>query len=271
MSERYELIAAEKADFEVTMMCGLLEVSRSGFYEWTDRPVSAAARRREELTAMITQVFERSGRTYGYRRVHAELARAGVPVDDELVRRLMRAEGLTPVQVRRRRGLTVADKAAGPIPDLVDRDFTAAEPGQKMVGDITQVDTGEGPLFLASVIDCFSKTVLGWSIDERYPAGLVCAALDMAGGRIPLPAAAVFHSDLGSTRRTSSRWLWINTGCGSSPENTGPVRPRRRVCLCCRGGPLADGQLRRSQHRCHTARLGVVARKAFTRTRRRPG
>ena len=198
MSERYELIAAEKADFEVTMMCRLLEVSRSGFYEWADRPASASARRREELTAMIAEVFGRSGRTYGYRRVHAELARAGVPVDDELVRRLMRAEGLTPVQVRRRHGLTVADRAAGPVPDLVGRDFTAAEPGQKMVGDITQLDTGEGPLFLASVIDCFSKTVLGWSIDERYPAGLVCAALDMAAGRIPLPAGAVFHSDRGS-------------------------------------------------------------------------
>lgn len=161
---------------------------------------------------MISEVFERSGRTYGYRRVHAELARSGVPVDDELVRQLMRAEGLTPVQVRRRRGLTVADKAAGPVPDLVGRNFTAAEPGQKMVGDITQVDTGEGPLFLASVIDCFSKTVLGWSLDERYPAGLVCAALDMAAGRIPLPDGAVFSFRPGQPAqvvrvRAGSGWI----------------------------------------------------------------
>ena len=161
MSERYELIAAEKAEFEVTMMCELLDVSRSGFYEWYGRAPSAAQRRRAELTEMIRFVFASSGRTYGYRRVHAELVRSGVAVDDELVRRLMVAAGLVPVQVKRRRGLTVADKAAGPIPDLVGRDFTAAAPGAKMVGDITQIDTGEGPLYLASVIDCYSKSVLG--------------------------------------------------------------------------------------------------------------
>ena len=93
---------------------------------------------------MIESVFVASGRTYGYRRVHAELVRGGVEVDDELVRRLMGGARLRPVQVKRRRGLTVADQAARPIPDLVGRDFTAAVPGAKMVGDITQIDTGEG-------------------------------------------------------------------------------------------------------------------------------
>jgi putative transposase len=198
VSERYQLIAAEKADFDVTMMCRLLDVSRSGFYEWADRSPSAAARRRKELTELIQFVFEESGRTYGYRRVHAELRRASVDVDDELVRQLMRRAGLVPVQVKRRRGLTVADRAAGPIPDLVGRDFTAAAPGQKMVGDITQIDTDEGAVFLATTIDCFSKSVLGWAVDERYPAELVCAAFRMAAGRIRLPEDAVFHSDRGS-------------------------------------------------------------------------
>jgi putative transposase len=145
--------------------------------------------------------FERSGRTYGYRRVHAELARQGVRVDDETVRTIMRERGLVPVQVRRRRGLTVAGRHAGPIPDLVGRDLTAQAPGVKMVGDITQVDTGEGPLYVATVIDCYSKAVLGWALDERYPAGLVCSALDMAALRIDLPAGAVFHSDRGSQPR----------------------------------------------------------------------
>jgi transposase InsO family protein len=198
VSERYGLVAAEKAGFDVSMMCRLLDVSRSGFYEWLDRPLSAAARRREELTELIRGVFEDSGGTYGYRRVHAELRRAGVDVDDELVRRLMRRAGLVPVQVKRRRGLTVADRAAGPIPDLVGRDFTAAAPGEKMVGDITQIDTDEGALFLATTIDCYSKSVLGWAVDERYPAALVCSAFRMAVARIRLPAGAVFHSDRGS-------------------------------------------------------------------------
>ncbi|QOC92262.1 IS3 family transposase [Micromonospora craniellae] len=169
-----------------------------GFYEWLDRPPSAGERRRVELTAMIEAVFIGSGRTYGYRRVHAELVRGGVEVDDDLVRRLMGAKGLVPVQVKRRRGLTVPDRAAGPIPDLVGRDFTATVPGVKMVGDITQIDTGEGPLYLASVIDCYSKSVIGWAVDERYPASLVCAAVDMAARRVPLPDGAVFHSDRGS-------------------------------------------------------------------------
>jgi putative transposase len=198
VSEKYQLISAEKANYRVTMMCRLLGVSTSGFYEWETRPVSASARRRGEIALLVAHEFERSGRTYGYRRVHAELVRQGVSVDDELVRRLMRARDLTPVQVTRRRGLTVADRQAGPIPDLVGRDFTAQAPGAKMVGDITQVDTGEGPLYVATVIDCYSKAVLGWATDGRYPAALVCAAVDMAASRITLPDQAIFHSDRGS-------------------------------------------------------------------------
>ena len=198
MSEKFELIAAEKADFEVTMMCRLLQVSRSGFYEWLDRPPSESAQRRAELTVLVEYEFDQSAGTYGYRRVHAELRRKGVAVDDELVRRLMRSAGLVPVQVKRRRGLTVADRQAGPIADLVGRDFTAEVPGAKLVGDITEITTGEGPLYLATAIDCFSKAVLGWATDDRYPASLVIAALDMAAGRMQLPEGAIFHSDRGS-------------------------------------------------------------------------
>ncbi|HUR49393.1 MAG TPA: IS3 family transposase [Acidimicrobiales bacterium] len=198
MSERYAFIAAEKANFRISMMCRLLAVSRSGFYEWVARPVSARSLRRGELTGQIRAVFAESGRTYGYRRVHAELVRRGVRVDDDLVRRLMNAAGLVPVQVKHSRGLTVADLAAGPVPDLVGRDFTAARPGEKMVGDITRIDTGEGPLYLASVIDCFSKGVIGWAVDTCYPASLVCAALTMAARHVPFPDGAIFHSDRGS-------------------------------------------------------------------------
>jgi transposase InsO family protein len=180
------------------MMCALLDVSTSGYYEWRDRPMSDRAVRREALMIRIEEEFAQSDHTYGYRRIHAELVRSGVDVDDETVRILMREMGLVPVQVKKRRSLTVQDKAAGPIPDLVRRDFTASVPGEKMIGDITQIDTGEGPLFLATVIDCFSKTVIGWSVDSRYPASLVSAAFEMAAKRIPLPEGAVFHSDRGS-------------------------------------------------------------------------
>jgi len=198
VSGLYALIDAEKASFSINMMCLLLGVSRSGYYEWSGRPVSQTAQRRSRLADLIVTIFAASGSTYGYRRVHAELTRVGVRADDELVRRLMRSLGLVPVQVRRRRGLTKPDAAAGPVPDLVGRDFTANVPGAKLVGDITQIDTGGGPLYLATVLDCFSKGVLGWSVDIRYPAALVVAALDMAAGRIALPVGAVFHSDRGS-------------------------------------------------------------------------
>lgn len=182
----------------MALMCRLLGVSRSGYYEWNRRAESNQARRREWLTRQVRAVFAASNRTYGYRRVHAALVRQGVRVDDELVRRLMRAAGLVPVQVKRRLGLTVADRAAGPVPDLVRREFTASVPGAKMVGDITQINTGQGPLFLATVIDCYSKAVLGWSVNDHCRAELVCAAMTMAADRIPLPERAIFHSDRGS-------------------------------------------------------------------------
>lgn len=198
MSEKFALIEAEQADFEIKMMCRLLGVSTSGFYEWRDRPMSDRALRREALKIRIDEEFATSDRTYGYRRIHAELRRAGITIDDETVRDLMREMDLVPVQVKKRKNLTVADKDAGPIPDLVRRDFTADVPGAKMVGDITQIDTGEGPLFLATVIDCFSKSVIGWSVDTRYPASLVSSAIDMAAGRVSFPEGAIFHSDRGS-------------------------------------------------------------------------
>ena len=194
----YRLVHAEKGNYCVEMMCRLAGMSRSGYYEWRNRGVSRAAARRAMLTEAIELVFEHSEGTYGYRRVHAELARRGIEADDDTVRQIMREHGWTPVQVKRRRSLTVADKQAAALPDLVRRDFTATVPGTKMVGDITQVDTGEGPLFLATVIDCHSKAVIGWAVDTRYPASLPIAALEMAAKRIPIRSGAIFHSDRGS-------------------------------------------------------------------------
>jgi transposase InsO family protein len=198
VSGKYALISAEKANHTISTMCRLVGVSRSGFYAWEERDASASVRRREELKSMIAYEFDRSECTYGYRRVHAALRRKGVAVGDDLVRRLMRELGLMPVQVKRRRGLTVLNCQALPLPDLLRRDFTASALGEKMIGDITQIDTAEGPLYLATTIDFFSRAVIGWAIDEHYPAGLVAAAIRMAAGRVSLPEGAIFHSDRGS-------------------------------------------------------------------------
>jgi putative transposase len=206
VNDKYEFIDAEYAaaasDTATTapaikQMCTWLGVSKSGFYAWRNNPGSATAKRREELKLIIKKAFDDSDGTYGYRRVHAQLQRWGVACGGELVRALMRELGLVPCQVRRRRSLT-AQAAAGSIPDLVGRDFSAGKPGEKMVGDITYVFTWEGWLYLATVIDCATRMVVGWAMDDNYKTPLITKAIKMAARNVQLPDGAVFHSDRGS-------------------------------------------------------------------------
>jgi putative transposase len=206
VSEKYAFIEAENATVAgetacaptVTQMCSWLQVSRSGFYEWRSRPDSTAARRRDELKLLIAKAFEDSDGTYGYRRVALQLARRGVQAGLELVRGLMRALGLVPCQPRPWRPSTTQQGQAGPIPDLVARDFGAAAPGEKMVGDITYIPTWQGWLYLATVINCATRKVIGWAMDDNYKTPLITAAIEMAARNVDLPAGAVFHSDRGS-------------------------------------------------------------------------
>lgn len=180
-------------------MCQWLDVSTSGYYEWRGRPESATAQRRQQLKELIGDVFVDSDETYGHRRVHAELARRGVHCSVELVRALMRQLGLVACQPRPwRHSLTEADPAAGPIPDLVCRDFTADAPGVKMVGDITYIPTWEGWVFLATVIDCCTREVIGWAMDDHYKTPLIEAAIRMAARNHYIAPKAIFHSDRGS-------------------------------------------------------------------------
>jgi putative transposase len=208
VSDTFEFIDAEYAANtststagapSIVKMCAWLQVSRSGFYEWLDRPLSATAERREELKLYIVTSFEDSDGTYGYRRVHADLAGWGVACGPELVRALMRELGLEPCQPKPwRHCLTEQDGQALPIPDLVNRDFTAEAPGRKMVGDITYVSTWEGWVYLATVIDCYTKAVIGWAMDDNYKTPLIEAAIDMAARNHELAKDAIFHSDRGS-------------------------------------------------------------------------
>jgi putative transposase len=206
VSEKYAFIEAENATLagdtacapSITQMCGWLGVSRSGFYEWRSRPDSAAAKRRQKLKLLIAKAFEDSDGTYGYRRVALQLARWGVRAGLELVRALMRDLGLVACQPRPWRPSTTQQGQAGPIPDLVARDFSAAVPGAKMVGDITYIPTWEGWLYLATVIDCATRKVAGWAMDDNYKTPLITAATEMAARNIDLPADAIFHSDRGS-------------------------------------------------------------------------
>jgi putative transposase len=198
----YEFIDAEYATCEnapaVTKMCAWLDVSKSGFYDWKSRPESATAERRKKLALIIRCIFDDSDSTYGHRRIAAQLARQGIIAGEELVRRLMRELGLVACQPRPWRPSTTQQGQAGPVPDLVNRDFTAGIPGAKMVGDITYIPTWHGWAFLATVIDCATRKVIGWAVDDNYRTPLISSAIQMAARNMALPDDAIFHSDRGS-------------------------------------------------------------------------
>jgi putative transposase len=205
VTEKYEFIDARYASSPggenaptITQMCGWLKVSRSGYYDWLSRPESETAKRMALLKIKIKALFYANDEAYGYRRMHAALVRGGEQVDDETVRKLMRELGLEPCQPRPWRRSLTGQGPSGPIPDLVNRDFTAGAPGAKMVGDITYIPTWEGWLYLATVIDCATRKIVGWAMDDNYKTALISRAIRMAARNIALPADAIFHSDRGS-------------------------------------------------------------------------
>jgi len=206
VSGKYAFIDAECATLAgdkacaptITQLCGWLGVSKSGYYDWRSRPESATTQRRELLKIKIKALFEANNEEYGYRRMHEALARGGELCCPELVRQLMRELGLESCQPKPWRRSLTEQGAAGPIPDLVNRDFTAGQPGEKMVGDITYIFTWEGWLYLATVIDCATRKVIGWAMDDNYKTSLIAAAIKMAARNLSLPDGAVFHSDRGS-------------------------------------------------------------------------
>jgi transposase InsO family protein len=198
VSAKFEFIDAEKAHYAIVKMCDWMEVSTSGYYEWRDRPTSATGRRRARLAVLIEWIFDDSDRTYGHRRIHAALARQGESCSPELVRGIMRQLGLVPCQPQPWRPTTTLGGDAGPIPDLLGRDFCAQAPGTKLVGDITYIPTWEGWLYLATVIDCHTKACIGYALADHMRADLVIDALQMAARNYTLADGAIFHSDRGT-------------------------------------------------------------------------
>lgn len=205
MSSVYEFIAREEGNHAVAVMCVVLGVSRSGFYSWKDRTPAPRDVERARFARLIRNIFVASDSTYGYRRVHAQLLRDGERIDDDTVRVIMREMGLEPCQPKPFRPITTLTGDAA-VPDLVARDFTATAPGHKLVGDVTYIRTWQGWLYLATVLDCFSKKVVGYAMDSTMTADLVINALDMAADRVEfVPGVSIFHSDRG-TQYTSSEF-----------------------------------------------------------------
>jgi len=181
----------------IATMCRVLEVSASGYYAWLKRPPSARARADAELSSRITAIHQYSRATYGAPRIHEELLAAGLRVGRKRVARLMNTAGLYGVSRRRWVSTTVRDRNARPAPDLVERNFVAPAPNCLWVADITYIPTWAGFLYLAVVLDAFSRKIVGWAMETHLRTELVLAALNMALGQ-RRPAAVIHHSDQGS-------------------------------------------------------------------------
>jgi putative transposase len=197
----FELIEAERAQHPVSLLCGVLGVTRAGFYAWLRRGPSTRSLEDERLSGLIARVHAESLETYGVPRIHAELADDyGIRVGRKRVARLMRELGIEGVSRRgkRRYKTTIPAKEQPAAPDLVRRSFQAAGPNRLWVADITYVSTWEGFLFLACVIDAWSRRVVGWSMRDDLRSELVVDALGMALTQRKPDVGVVHHSDRGS-------------------------------------------------------------------------
>ena len=178
-------------------MCRVLDVSTSGYYAWRNRAPSKRAQKDAMLTEKIREVHTGSHGTYGAPRVHAALQDEGTRVGKKRVARLMKAAGLRGVSRRKRPSTTIRAEGARPAPDLVERDFSAERPDELWVADITYVPTWTGFLYLAVVLDAFSRKVVGWAMAKHLRTELVLSALDMAAQQ-RRPEGTIHHSDQGS-------------------------------------------------------------------------
>ncbi len=189
---------ANRATYPVQVMCHMLGLSTSGYYAWLKRPPSEHARRDAELKVRILAIYEENRRVYGRPRIHAELIEQGERVGAKRVGRLMRELGIRGASRRRRKpGTTRRDPDARPAPDLVERDFTVNGPDRLWGADITYIPTWAGFLYLAVVIDAYSRRVVGWAMDTHLKTDLVLQALNMALWQ-RRPEDVVHHSDQGT-------------------------------------------------------------------------
>jgi putative transposase len=193
----YRFIDRERAVHHVTTMCRVLGVSPSGYWAWASRPVPATE---DDLLAAIRVAFAASRATYGSPRVHAVLRAGGWRVGRKRIARLMRADGLVGVH-RRRRVRSAARpgfRAARTAPDLVKRQFARDAPDRLWVADITELPTGQGPLYLSAIVDAFSRRAVGWALADHLRTGLVLAALDTALAAREPGLGLIHHSDRGT-------------------------------------------------------------------------
>ncbi len=201
---KYQFIAHYQHEYPITTMCRVLDVSVSGYYAWRKRAPSEHSREDAQLVEQVKTAFQANRRVYGSPRVHAELRAQGIHCARKRVARLMREQGLFAQRPRHRTITTKSEQGAQVAPNLLQRDFRADAPNQKWVADTTYIWTREGWLFLAVVLDLFSRMVVGWSMAAIQDATLVAQALHMALTRRHPEAGLLHHSDRGSTYTSES-------------------------------------------------------------------
>jgi putative transposase len=194
---RYTAIHEQRNHHSVRMMCRSLGVSRSGYYNWRERPLSSRAQRHLGLTEKIRHFHGASRETYGSPRIRKDLLESGERVGENTVALLMQRAGIVPKTVRKFRVTTDSRKTV-PAPNHLDRQFTAARPNQRWVSDITFIPTREGWLYLAVIIDLYSRAVIGWAMHKRMKTTLITDALKMTLMRRKVRSPLLLHSDQGS-------------------------------------------------------------------------
>lgn len=192
------MIQRHEGEHAVAQMCRLLEVSRSGYYDWRTREPSARVRADSLLVDDIRRLYKENKGRAGSPRITEQLRTEGQSVGKNRVARLMRAEELRAKAARKYKATTNSNHNLPVAPNLLEQDFTATAPNQKWVSDITYIATDEGWLYLAVVLDLYSRIVVGWAMSERMTAALVCDALHMALWRRKRPEDVIVHSDRGS-------------------------------------------------------------------------
>jgi len=194
---RFQFIEDRRDEFPVTRTCQMLDVSPSGYYAWRDRPPSAREMANQELYKKIETVYNESHGTYGSPRIYHEL-KDQVPCSENRIARLMRLRGLRAKQSKRFKTTTKRNKAHPVAPNLLKRDFVAARPNQKWLSDISYIPTQEGWLYLAAILDLYTRGIVGWAMSDRMTSDLTISALEMALHQRQPEADLILHSDQGS-------------------------------------------------------------------------
>lgn len=201
---RYQFIAERRHEYPIALLCRVLDVSVSGYHAWCQRLPSKHRRKDAEIAEHVKIVFQANRGVYGSPRIHAELRDQGIKCARKRVARLMREQGLYAKRPRHRTVTTQSDPEAQAAPNLLQRNFDAEQPNTKWVADTTYIWTAEGWLYLAVVLDLFSRMVVGWSMAATQDAPLVVQALQMAIARRHPPPGLLHHSDRGSTYTSAS-------------------------------------------------------------------